>query len=161
MGGGPALAALLRGAAFLLAWIVLAGPEASGLPVGLAAAALATWASLRLMPPARCRVRPVALASLLVRLPWEALKAGAAVARIALDPGRRPQPGVIAWTPLLPPGPARDAFLAYASLLPGTLPAGELPDGRIAIHAILADDGIAAATSAEEARFARAFGADA
>ncbi|WP_137124297.1 Na+/H+ antiporter subunit E [Roseomonas sp. HF4] len=153
-----AAAAALRFAMLLLFWLAIAGTAA--LPVGLIAAALGTAASLQLMPPARLRPRPAALALLVLRFPWQALRAGLAVARIALDPRAAPRPGTIEWTPRLPPGTARDAFLAYASLLPGTLPAGGLAGGAVLIHALEAEGAVAEAMTAEEARFARAFGLD-
>ena len=153
-------AALLRFALLLTLWVVLAGAGWKDLPPGLAAAALGTWWSLRLQPPAPLRLRPGALAALVLRFPWQAVTAGVQVARLALDPRRRPEPAYVVWSPRLPPGPARDAFLAYASLLPGTLPAGEAADGAIAIHAITGAGSAAAAMSEEEARFARAFGLD-
>ena len=153
-------AALLRFALLLTLWVVLAGARWKDVPPGLAAAAFGTWWSLRLMPPARLRLRPGALAALLLRFPSQAVTTGVQVARLALDPRQRPDPAYVAWSPRLPPGRARDAFLAYASLLPGTLPAGETPDGAIAIHAITGAGSTAAAMSEEEARFARAFGLD-
>lgn len=154
-----AAAATLRFAMLLLFWLAIAGTAA--LPVGLIAAALGAAASLRLLPPVRLRPRPAALGMLVLRFPWQALRAGIAVARLALDPRAAPRPGTVAWTPRLPPGTARDAFLAYASLLPGTLPAGALPGGGVIIHALEADGAVAEAMTAEEARFARAFGLDA
>jgi multicomponent Na+:H+ antiporter subunit E len=153
-------AGLLRFGALLLLWVMIAGTDAVALPVGAAAAGLATWASLRLLPPAELWPRAEPLAMLLLRFPWQALRAGTEVAILALDPRRRPSPATIAWMPRLPPGDALDAFLAYASLLPGTLPAGEMADGFIAIHALDANADIAAAMTMEEARFARAFGLD-
>lgn len=153
-----AAAALLRFALLLAFWAVVAGTAA--LPVGTVAAALGAWASLRLAPPARLRPRPVALAALALRFPWQALRAGIKVALVALGPRRAPRPGTIAWSPRLPPGAGRDAFLAYASLLPGTLPAGPAAGGGVTIHALEAGGDVAAAMTAEEARFARAFGLD-
>lgn len=153
-------AAMLRAAALLGLWCALAGTRLADLPAGMAAAAIGTWASLRLMPPLHRRIRPVALAALALRLPVQAVMAGIAVARLALDPRRRPRPETVAWTPRLPPGRARDAFLAYASLLPGTLPAGEGPDGTLLVHALDGGAGVAEAMATEEARFARAFGID-
>ncbi len=160
--GAPRLwPAALRGAAFLALWSILAGVALPGLVVGAVAAALATWVSLRLVPPSSRRPRPAALAAFALRLPVQALAAGVQVARLALDPRRRPEPAHLIWTPALPPGRARDAFLAYASLLPGTLPAGDTPEGAVVIHALAGADTAAAAMSAEEARFMRAFGLDA
>ncbi len=155
-----ARAAVFRFGLLLLLWVAIAGAEPADLAVGVVAAMLATWASLRLLPPIQVKPRPGDLALLLLRFPWQAVSAGAEVARLALDPRRRPVPATIAWTPRLPPGGARDAFLAYASLLPGTLPAGDLPGGAIAIHALDGAAGIADAMSEEEARFARALGLD-
>jgi multicomponent Na+:H+ antiporter subunit E len=152
-------AGALRFALLLLAWAAVTG--GAEIALGVLAAAAAAWWSLRLAPPGGVRPRPAALVLLLLRFPWQALRAGLEVARIALDPRRAPAPGEVAWTPRLPPGPGRDAFLAYAALLPGTLPAGENPDGSVAIHALVAGPGIAAAMAEEEARFARAIGADA
>lgn len=153
-------AGVFRFGLLLLLWVAIAGGDPSALPVGAAAAAGGAWASLRLMPPAGARPRPAALAVLLLRFPWQALRAGWAVALLALDPRRRPVPAMVAWNPRLPPGRARDAFLAYASLLPGTLPAGETADGAVAIHALDGAAGVAEAMTEEEARFARAFGLD-
>ena len=153
-------AAPLRFALLLTLWVVLAGAGWKELPPGLAAGGLGTWWSLRLLPPTPLHLRPAALAALVLRFPWQAVTAGVQVARLALDPRRRPEPAYVAWSPRLPPGRARDAFLAYASLLPGTLPAGERLDGSIVIHAITGAGSAAAAMSEEEARFARAFGLD-
>lgn len=151
-------AGALRFALLLLAWAAITG--GTDLGIGALAAAAAAWCSLHLAPPRGPWPRPAALALLVLRFPWQALRAGIEVSRIALDPRRAPAPAELAWTPRLPPGPAREAFLAYASLLPGTLPAGE--DGNaVIIHALNDAPGIAAAMSGEEARFARAIGADA
>lgn len=153
-------AAALRFALLLSLWAALAGTGWKDLAPGLAAAAFAAWCSLRLLPPAPRWPRPLAAAGLLLRLPWQAMTAGAQVARLALDPRRRPEPAHVVWQPMLPPGRARDAFLAYASLLPGTLPAGEAPDSAVLIHALTRADTAAQAMSEEEARFARAFRLD-
>lgn len=153
-------AGLIRFGLLLLLWVAVADMAPATLPVGILAAVGAAWVSVILMPPVALRPRLVPCAMLLLRFPWQALRAAFEVARLALDPRRRPEPVVIAWTPRLPPGRARDLFLAYASLLPGTLPAGELADGTIAIHALDGRTDIAASMTAEEARFARALGLD-
>lgn len=152
--------AMLRGGALFALWLVLADTSVPGLALGAAAAGLGSWASLPLMPPARLRPRFGALAAFLLRFPGQAILAGVQVALLALDPRRQPDPGHVTWVPTLPPGRARDAFLAYASLLPGTLPAGGAPGGAVVIHALTGADGVAAAMTQEEARFARAFGLD-
>lgn len=153
-------AALLRFALLLALWCVLAGAGGKELVLGVAAAALGTWASLYLLPPAKPRIRPAGLLRLVLRFPVQAVTAGTQVALLALDPRRRPEPAHVVWSPSLPPGNARDAFLAYASLLPGTLPAGDAPDGGVVIHALTGAAQAAAAMTVEEARFIRAFGHD-
>lgn len=159
--GAPRLrSAALRGAGLLALWVVIAGAAMPGLLLGLLAAGLGSWASLTLLPPAPLRPRLPALTLLLLRFPAQAVTAGVQVALLALDPRRRPDPAHVAWVPSLPPGRARDAFLAYASLLPGTLPAGAAPGGAVAIHALTGAGNAAAAMAEEEARFARAFGLD-
>lgn len=153
-------AGVIRFGLLLLLWVAIAGADPVALAPGAVAALLGAWASLHLLPPAQVSPRPAALGALALRFPWQALRAGWAVALLALDPRRQPGPAMVAWTPRLPPGRARDAFLAYASLLPGTLPAGETADGAIAIHALDGAAGVVEAMALEEARFARAFGID-
>jgi multicomponent Na+:H+ antiporter subunit E len=154
-------AAMLRGTCFLALWFVLDGASLAGLPLGLAAAALAAWTSLVLSPPAATTARPVALARLVLHLPVQAIAAGARVARAALDPRFAVQPGSVTCQPALPPGRARDAFLAYASLLPSTLPSGTTMEGAVIVHTLDMTEPVADGMTSEETRFARAFGCDA
>src|SRR6185436_12337862 len=49
--------AIGRAALFFALWLMIAGYQPADFPVGLAAAALATWASLRLLPPSTLRLR--------------------------------------------------------------------------------------------------------
>ena len=64
---------VIRFGLLLLLWVAMAGTDPLGLPAGAAAAALGSWASLRLLPPLTARPRPAALARLLLRFPWQAL----------------------------------------------------------------------------------------
>lgn len=152
-------AALPRAAAFVLLWLALAGWKPADLPAMIAAAAAATWCSLILLPPRRRRVSLPALIRLALCFPVQSVVAGIDVALRALHPGRpRLRPGFVAFAPALPPGEARNAFLAYASLLPGTLPADITPDGGVLIHCLDATQPAAARMAREEALFARALG---
>lgn len=151
------LAALLRFLALLAVWIVIGGADPKDLPVGAATAAIAAWFSLRLLPAGRFRPRPAALAVLLLRFPVQALRAGTEVALRAFD--LRLKPGLVPYAPAAGPSPRRDAFLTWASLQPGTLPAGEDEGGTVQVHALDATQPVAVAMAAEEARFARALGA--
>ncbi len=154
-----AAAAALRGLALFGLWLVIDGGAApADLAMGLLAAALATWASLSLLPP-MAAPRPLALAQLLLlRLPWQAARAGLDVALRALAPGRpRLHPGVIAYAPALPPGLGRDGFLALSALLPGTVPAGPADAaGRVPVHALDTTQPVGESLAREEAAFAAA-----
>src|SRR5262249_38387783 len=55
-----------RGTIFVVIWLLIAGPAAADLPIGLVAAAAATWASLRLLPAGRSRLQLRALAALVL-----------------------------------------------------------------------------------------------
>jgi multisubunit Na+/H+ antiporter MnhE subunit len=80
------------------------------------------------------------------------------VARLALLPGAALRPALVPCATTLPDGTPRDLFLALMSLAPGTLPAGTDADGRILVHALDADQPVAAEFAAEAALFARAHG---
>ncbi|MBS0558927.1 MAG: Na+/H+ antiporter subunit E [Proteobacteria bacterium] len=152
-------AALPRAAGFMVLWLALAGWKPGDVPAMAVAAAAATWCSLILLPPRARRISPVALARLALGFPVQSVIAGIDVALRALHPGRpRLRPGFAAYTPALPPGEARDAFLAYASLLPGTLPTDITPDGGVLIHCLDTAQPAAAQMAREEALFARALG---
>ena len=55
-------------------------------------------------------------------------------------------------------GPARNAFCALESLLPGTLPAGSNDQGALVVHCLDVDQPILAQMAADEALFVAAFG---
>lgn len=132
----PALpTALVRGALFLVFWSALIGLSVSSLIVGIVAAAGATWASLRLLPPGSERVRLLPLVALLPRFLWQSLLAGWEVARYAFAPRLALRPGFVAYPSAHPPGRLRNTFATIASLLPGTLPCGE-SRGEILFHCL-------------------------
>lgn len=152
----PGLAFFGRCAALYLIWIAMAGTGVADLAIGLPAAALAGWVSLRLLPPGMAGLAPVPLARLALGLPLRSLRAGLEVARLALGPGRPTQAGLIDCRLDLPPGVPRETFLALASLQPGSLPVEERDDGTALVHAIDTRDDIAGAFAQEQARFAAA-----
>jgi multicomponent Na+:H+ antiporter subunit E len=154
---GPLLrSAFTRAVGFLVCWLVLAGIDPGDLPAAAVAVAAATFVSLRLLPPGGRRLSPLGVARLALRFPFQAVIAGVDVARRALDPRLPLRPGFVTYTPRLPPGNARDAFCALASLMPGTLPADTNPDGTLLIHCLDIDQPAAAQLAVEEARFMRA-----
>jgi multicomponent Na+:H+ antiporter subunit E len=157
-GGSRALP--VRSAIFFALWLAIAGANAGDLPAGFVAAAAATWISLRLMPPDRSRLRPVALLTLVLRFLAQSVHAGFAVAWLALDPRSRLQPGFVVIRPRLPVGMERDAFCTMASLLPGTLPCGVAGDGGVLVHCLDVTQPVVRQLAHDEALFARAFGCE-
>lgn len=142
-----------RFALFLGLWLVLAGGVA-GLGFGLLAAALATWASLRLMP-GRMGLHPVPALRLVGWTAAQTLLAGTDIARRALDPRLPLQPGLVTHSTRLSEGMARDGFTALASLAPGALPAGMEGDA-VLVHVLDTRLPVAADLAATEALYARA-----
>jgi multicomponent Na+:H+ antiporter subunit E len=155
---GFAAAAITRGAGFFCLWLVLFGPAAPGLVVGGAAAAAATWTSLRLLPPSSARLRPVALARLVLRFFRQSAIAGADVALRALDPRLPLRPGFVRCPMRVAPGPAQNAFCALTSLQPGTLPVGSDRGDTLLMHGLDVGQPVAAQLAEEEAMFLAALG---
>src|SRR6516165_11143386 len=111
-----------RFAFFLGVWLMIANWKKEDLPVGVAASALALWISLSLLPPTAIRTRFAPLAKLTLRFVSCSITAGVDVARRALLPRLDLRPGFVAAPLTVPPGAARNAFLVYQSLQPGTSP---------------------------------------
>jgi multicomponent Na+:H+ antiporter subunit E len=150
-------AALTRAALFFAFWLAISGWKAVDLPVGLAAVAGATWASLALLPPRGARIRFGALVALAASFVRGSVAGGFDVARRALRPQLDLCPGFVTAPLRLPPGNARNAFSALASLMPGTLPVGT--DGNsLLVHGLDVAQPIAEALAHEESLFMRALG---
>ena len=145
-------------AGFFGLWLALAGARADELPVGVAAAAAATWASLLLLPPTRSRLRPTAAARLVVSFLSQSVLAGIDVARRALDPRLPLRPGFVLFPIRIASGLAGNAFCTLESLLPGTLPAGTNDGGALVVHCLDVDRPILAQMAADEALFVEALG---
>jgi multicomponent Na+:H+ antiporter subunit E len=155
----PPLAALLaRGLGYFALWIVLMGWAPDQLPFGAVTAVLAAWISLKLLPAGTLRIRLGRLLALVPRFLWQSVVAGVDVARRAFDPRLPLAPGFVIYRPRVAPGMARTAFTSYSSLLPGTVPCGEV-DGGVVYHCLDIDQPIVEQLGAEEARLARAIGA--
>jgi multicomponent Na+:H+ antiporter subunit E len=151
-------AAITRATGFLIFWLVLAGFNPGDLPAAVVAVAGATWASLRLLPPGERRLSPLGIAGLALRFPGQSLTAGIDVARRALDPRLPLRPGFATVSLRLLPGTQRDAFCAFASLLPGTLPIDTNDDGTLLVHCLDVGQPVAMLMAADEDLFARALG---
>ena len=148
------LAALTRGVAFLVLWIVLIGLDPVDLAVGVFAAAAATWTSLRLLPPEAGRVRFAVLVALLPRFLWQSVVAGVDVARRAFDPRLPLKTGFVVYRTRYPRGPARNAFASLTSLLPGTVPAEDDAQG-LHYHCLDVGQPVAEQLAAEEEAVSR------
>jgi multicomponent Na+:H+ antiporter subunit E len=122
----PRAAALWRGIAFFLLWMLLMQSlKPADLAVGLLTCVGATWTSLHLMPPASGCVRFGQLLALLPHFLWESVLAGVDVARRSLHPRLPLSPGFVTCSLSFPRGFARNTFATITSLLPGSVPAAE------------------------------------
>jgi multicomponent Na+:H+ antiporter subunit E len=157
---GPARAAAVRTALFLVFWLMISGWAPADLPVGLAAVAGATWTSLRLLPPKASRLRPAALAALTASFLRQSVVSGLDVAWRALNPSLKLRSGFVACPLRLPEGGQRSAFCALSSLMPGTLPTGANDKDELLVHCLDVGQPVAANLKAEERLFIRAIGGD-
>jgi multicomponent Na+:H+ antiporter subunit E len=147
-----------RATGFLAFWLILTGPSLADILAGILAAIIATWASVRLLPPGERRLDPLVLIRLVLRFPRQSIGAGIDTARRALDPRLPLRPGFVVYRTRLPPGPAQNAFCTVTSLLPGTLPCGAGESGGLIIHCLDACQSVAAQLTLEEALFLQALG---
>ena len=154
--GSRTVAAAARSLLLFGVWIVVDQSAKPGnLLVGLLATAAATWASLKLLPPARGRVRVGRLLALLPRFLWQSLVAGFDVARRAFAPRLDLQPGFVDYHTQLPRGTARSAFELIASLMPGSVPSSDGPR-HIEFHCLDTRQPVAEQLAAEERAYASA-----
>lgn len=153
LGGSPA-----RAASFLVFWLILYGAKSSGLVVGVAAAIMASWTSTRLLPLGGARLRPIALARLVLRFPLQSIIAGIDVAQRALDPRLPLRPGFVVYRSRLPSGPMQNTFCTIMGLLPGTLPCGSDENGNLVIHCLDVGQPVTEQLAAEEAELRQVFG---
>lgn len=150
-------AATTRGACYLALWIVLIGTDASDVAAGIVTAAVATWVSLRLVPPAANRVRLIALVRLVSRFAWQSAVAGCDVARRTLDPRLPLAPGFVEYPCAIAPGLLRNAFASLTSLMPGTVPIAD--DGKVfCYHCLDVNQPVVESLRTEEALVARVVG---
>ena len=147
----------MRAALFFALWLAISGWKAADLPVGFAAAAAAAWTSLALLPAQGSRLRLGGLAALAISFFRGSVMAGFDVARRALRPELDLRPGFVRAPLRLPPGNARNAFCALASLMPGSLPVSTDEDSLL-IHGLDLAQPIAQNLAHEEVLFMRALG---
>jgi multicomponent Na+:H+ antiporter subunit E len=155
---GLASGAVVRTAGFLALWLLLAGADARDLPAVVVSVVAATWTSLRLLPQSGWHPRPAAMARFALRFLRQSVVAGSDVAWRALDPRLPLQPGFIVYPVRLPPCPARNAFYALTSQVPGTVPAGPAKNGGLLVHCLDVSQPVVAQLATEEALLVQALG---
>jgi multicomponent Na+:H+ antiporter subunit E len=136
-------------------WIALIGWKPVDLAVGMPTAAAATWLSLILLPlsPRSGRVSFLALLRLAGHFLLQSVVAGLDVARRAFDPRMPLRPGFVPYPLSFPPGPGRNVFASWTSLLPGTVPVAD--DGKVLLyHCLDVGQPIASQLGVEEALLA-------
>jgi multicomponent Na+:H+ antiporter subunit E len=151
-------ASMLRFWGFLGFWFVLDGVTIAGLLIGLGAAALATWASLRLLPLSRNRRNVLPLLSLAGHFLWSSVVSGMDAAVRALHPRMPLCTGFVSYKCGISTGPTRDLFLGMSSLMPGSLPVEESEDGQIVVHCLDTTQPLADQMTDLEARLVQALG---
>jgi multicomponent Na+:H+ antiporter subunit E len=152
--------ALVRGALYLALWFVLLpSAKLADVALGIAVAAAAAWVSVRLLPPGSGRVRLGALMLLLPHFLWESVRAGVDIARRALAPRVRVEPGFVSYPTRFPPSHARNTFSTVASLVPGTVPSGDEGDALL-VHCLDVTQPVIEQLGAEERRYAPALSTD-
>ncbi|MCC6610528.1 MAG: Na+/H+ antiporter subunit E [Burkholderiales bacterium] len=154
---GPTIgAALTRFLGFAALWgVLIRSGQPGDLAVGALTAAAATWASLRLLPPATGQVRFAVLAARSPRFLWQSILAGIDVARRALAPRMPLAAGFVAYRTGLPRGQARNTFATITSVLPGTVPVADDDTGMV-YHCLDTGQPVTAQLAADERAYGKA-----
>lgn len=143
-----------RGLFFFALWLVLTGAALKDMPVGLIAAAAATWASMPVWPQDG-RLSSVGLLRFVLRFLPQAVAAGLDVARRAFARRIAMKPGIVTYRASLRPGLAQGALCAVMSLQPGKLPVSCAASGDMRVHCLDSDASVTAELAADEAAFLR------
>lgn len=126
---------LLRFAVFCFLWYTLAGSDKASWVIGLPAVLCVTALSLMLAPSTPLKIHLAGLFRFIPFFLYQSFHGGIDVMRCALSFQQLLDPGLVAYTTLLPEGSARIFFVNTISLLPGTLSA-ELQGNQITIHTL-------------------------
>lgn len=148
---------MVRWIGLLVIWIVITGASPSDMPAGIITAGLATWAS-RFISPARVQINARPLLRLCQRLLSQALMAGVDIARRALSPSLRLNPGVIRFQSKLSPSHTQAAFNMIITMVPGTLPLGTAKDGALLVHCLDVAQPLTSSLARDESLWLRVIG---
>jgi multicomponent Na+:H+ antiporter subunit E len=149
---------LARAALFFAFWIILTLGDPADLVAGVVATIAATSTSLYLLPGGEVQISPSALIKFTLHFFYQSVVAGLDVAKRALDPRLPLQPGYVQFPCKLTQGPARNAFCALASLLPGTVPVTSDRHGVVLIHCLDVGQPVLAQLAQDEILFGRVAG---
>lgn len=150
-------ALVLRGLSFVVLWWILAEGRTDGWLLGGVAVAAATWASLRLWPPATRPIRLAGLPGFLRFFLWNSIRGGVQVAGMALRGRAALQPEMIELPVTLPPGGARILLVNALGLMPGTVGV-DMGDTTLRLHVLDARLPVVAEARGMEMAIARLFG---
>lgn len=133
------MSAALWAVAAAVAWWALAEgrmPDGPGTVVVAATLIAAVVTGLRMAAPATWVLRPAGLAPFVAFFVAQSVGGGVDVARRALSPRGESAPAMFDFRTELPAGAPRALFIAFVSVMPGTLVAGDLGDGLVRVHVI-------------------------
>jgi multicomponent Na+:H+ antiporter subunit E len=153
-------AVLLRGLLFALLWWISVEGRQDAWGAGLTAVAVATAASLALLPPGKNGISIGGLFGFLGFFMMQSAKGGAQVAAMALRPRLDLRPALIELPLSLPPGLPRILMAAVLGLMPGTVGV-RLAGDRLRVHVLDERLPVAAEAAALETHIARMFGSTA
>ncbi len=126
---------LLRFTVFCFLWYTLAESDKASWVIGVPAVLCVTALSLKLAPSTPLKIHLAGLFRFIPFFLYQSFHGGIDVMRRALSFQQLLDPGLVAYTTLLPEGSARILFVNTISLLPGTLSA-ELQGNQITIHTL-------------------------
>lgn len=147
----------LSGLLFAGLWWILAEGRNDGWLLGGTAVAAATWARIRLRPPAAPGIRPAGVPGFLAFFLWNSIRGGLQVAGMALRGRAALQPGFIDLPVTLPPGAPRVLLVCVLGLMPGTVGV-DLDDANLRLHVLDERLPVVAEARALEASIAALFG---
>ncbi len=145
---------ILRWTGYSVFWVLLIGFKPGDLVVGLFAATVATWVSLKLLQPGALNMRAVDILRYSAHFLWQSVLAGIDVARRAFSPRLPLQPGFVRYSCRYPRGAARNAFAVFASLIPGTVVVEDAAESLL-FHCVDTGQPIAAQLAREESEVLR------
>lgn len=122
----------------LVLWVVLAGPDAASLVVGVPAALTGALLWLHLRPAPHAAPSVVRVPGFIAYFLRGALLGGFDIAMRALSPRMRVRPGFVVHHFALPAGLPRVVFMDALTLMPGTLSA-EVEGDRLHVHVVDVD----------------------